>query len=945
MNDITKIKGGKNILNNRYELEKKIGEGSYGIVYKAIDTLNNNETVAIKQVSKYKINSSSYLVEALKKELSIMRLISDENSVKLIEDFETYDNYNLVMELCDSDLDNELKERIKMNKKGFNELEVQEIMRQFNKVFLKMQNEQVIHRDLKLKNIMIKYDEMNELIGFIIKLSDFGFSKVMKEDDMASTNLGSPATKAPEVMEDQNYNAKADLWSVGVIMFQLFYDTLPFPANNLRELKIAIFNSKGVKLPEKNNNPMSDICFNLIDRLLQKDPKKRIDFDEYFSHEFFSDEHRKNLLNNEKLTKEIESNINALIAKKEKKMMNKYKEFFLDNNSQPEKRFIKLVTIKKYDTGYILYKAKDTLKNTYVYIKEISNIVIDKDKMKKKIFDKEIRLLSTLKGKKFTQFIGLYKTESNYNIVIEYFSGKNLDDFIQERQKLPENLVILIFQQLKDSLNELKRKRIFLDFISPKSFAFNYYQNETNFEIKFFDYGLNSIFLDEKYTKNFILSEGEIGNLNNSSTNIMMFGLIVCKMLFGDDSTVYKNVDYEIKIKGKINSENKENMKTFLVRSIKQNKRYNWDEFLEDKYLFSQNININNSEKEPRVKDDIIEKNFDIIMKKFSFVINYFDKLLLDKEQILENEIYLNYYNEALTFLLFCLLECKTIIKFLKVSSDLILSKIDKTNQEIHLLKIYLNKNVKDSNKYEYSYINFINEYKSNNPFLYNKENPLFSIYLKSFEETEIKLGQIYNKFAGNNITTNKNNLEGSNCSSEEYISSCSSILNNIEEKNTNDFMDLKGIKINQEGNLEKLFMKAFENGCMYYSSEEMDKSLDELYLAKYLSEYIIYLRVILGNKDSTINFEKINFDNETNNNIEKNNDNECAIFSTFIGGKIKLLKDKGILGYYNSSTDNLSDYIEPKIENIKIYDTMINFYPRIIQFINEIQKGQNTQS
>ena len=70
-------------LNNRYKLRNKIGEGSYGVVYRAFDTKNKNNLVAIKQVSKTRINNNVYLIEALKKELSIMRLISDENSVEL----------------------------------------------------------------------------------------------------------------------------------------------------------------------------------------------------------------------------------------------------------------------------------------------------------------------------------------------------------------------------------------------------------------------------------------------------------------------------------------------------------------------------------------------------------------------------------------------------------------------------------------------------------------------------------------------------------------------------------------------------------------------------------------------------------------------------------------------------------------------------------------------
>ena len=142
MNDFENISDissdGFPLLNKRYKLIKKIGEGSYGVVYKAEDKNNKNSLVAIKQISKMRINSNAYLLEALQKELYIMRLLSDKNSVQLIEDFETEEKYNLVMELCDSDLDIELKKRKSETKSCFNELEVQAIMNQFNVIFKKM---------------------------------------------------------------------------------------------------------------------------------------------------------------------------------------------------------------------------------------------------------------------------------------------------------------------------------------------------------------------------------------------------------------------------------------------------------------------------------------------------------------------------------------------------------------------------------------------------------------------------------------------------------------------------------------------------------------------------------------------------------------------------------------------------------------------------------------
>ena len=280
-------------------------------------------------------------------------------------------------------------------------------------------------------------------------------------------------------------------------------------------------------------------------------------------------------------------------------------------------------------------------------------------------------------------------------------------------------------------------------------------------------------------------------------------------------------------------------------------------------------------------------------------------------------------------------MECKTILKFLKIDADDPNSKIDRSDQEIHLIKIDLSKNSNDDNKYDYSYINFVAEKKNNiNNYIYNKENPTFELYYKTFADLTKKIDIIYNRFLSMDI---KNNSE--NCPNR--MNDDSDLFDNMEEKkeekSLSDNLNAKkkglDMKIRdiQEGNMDKLFMYYFEEGITLYSFEEKVKALENLYISRYLSEFIIFIRVILGNKDISINFDKIINENEGK------QDEDTIFFSTFLGGKINILKEKGIIGTFISS-NNLAEVIEPKIENIKIYDTMINFYPRIIQFIKEIE-------
>ena len=136
--------------------------------------------------------------------------------------------------------------------------------------------------------IFIKENQSNPYIplNFISKLSDFGFSKVM-EDDITKTKLGTPATMAPEIMMNKTYTKKADLWSIGIITYQLLFKTLPFKARSEKELLNNILNNKGIKIPE--GMKISDTLYDLLKNLLQLDPTLRYSWKQFFEHPFFNE--------------------------------------------------------------------------------------------------------------------------------------------------------------------------------------------------------------------------------------------------------------------------------------------------------------------------------------------------------------------------------------------------------------------------------------------------------------------------------------------------------------------------------------------------------------------------------------------------------------------------------------------------------------------------------
>lgn len=284
------------VLKDQYNLLKEIGSGSFGKVYMVEDSRSSTKNkYAIKRINKKDLEENEYLHQAFWKELDVMRKCECENSVKLIEHFVSSNCYNIVMELCDTDLEIVLNKRIR----GFPEEDVRIILKQLNNVFEIMERENIIHRDLKLRNIMVVFSKQNSAeshknllsnqnvtsLNFVTKLSDFGFSKVM-DDDITRTKLGTPATMAPEILMNKNYTKKADIWSIGIITYQLLFKTLPFRARNEKELLSNILNHKGIKVPD--GYKISDCLLNLLKNLLQLDPIDRLSWKQYFEHPFFN---------------------------------------------------------------------------------------------------------------------------------------------------------------------------------------------------------------------------------------------------------------------------------------------------------------------------------------------------------------------------------------------------------------------------------------------------------------------------------------------------------------------------------------------------------------------------------------------------------------------------------------------------------------------------------
>ena len=143
-----------------------------------------------------------------------------------------------------------------------------------------MVDNKIIHRDIKLENILVK----NENSDIIVKLADYGISKeLMTISQKCQTNAGTILTMAPEIIKEEKYNNKCDLWSIGVIIYQLSFKEFPYNVLTGIALLKQIENFQQKRFKKTKDSKLDD----LIGKLLIAEPSKRLSWKEYFEHPFF----------------------------------------------------------------------------------------------------------------------------------------------------------------------------------------------------------------------------------------------------------------------------------------------------------------------------------------------------------------------------------------------------------------------------------------------------------------------------------------------------------------------------------------------------------------------------------------------------------------------------------------------------------------------------------
>ena len=455
---------------NYYENLSTLGQSSFAIIFQGTD---KNLSKAIKIYEKERVKTfleqkngkipteeelqkyfDAFKNEAINMEILQGKNKENENAVILDDCFETDNQFAIVMEKCDNNLYNQLDNR----DKPFNSEEIYEILSQLNKSFEIMVENKILHRAIKPQNILLKYLN-EEKTKFTVKLK-------LTEDSCSSNNSGKFLDSnfdknyriySPEVLIEKDFTEESDLWSLGILIYTLYFRAFPFDGisketvyNNITE--DAINNLKKCENEDLNN---------LIRDLLIIEPNRRISWKEYFIHPFFKKRMDFRIFYDfYPLSSPLGSAAYGHIYKGK------------DKKSGQEK------AIKIYDKNLI----RSQIQERYPFDRKRIN-----EELKKIIegFYNEVNHMEILQKNNENQntviFDEYFNTEKEFIIIMELCDSNLLNYFLNEKkQKLNLEEIHEIISQLNNSFKIMVENKILHRAIKPQNILLKYLNKERN---------------------------------------------------------------------------------------------------------------------------------------------------------------------------------------------------------------------------------------------------------------------------------------------------------------------------------------------------------------------------------------------------------------------------------------------------------------------------------
>ena len=369
-----------------YKIIKLLGEGSYGRAFLCTDKTDNSQCV-IKQITIQNMNKKD--IEDTLNEAKILEKFDHPNIIKFKEVFianKPKKTLNIVTEYADGgDLSLEIKNQ---RKEYFKESQILDYFTQICLAIKHIHAKHIMHRDLKSQNIFLTKTKL-------VKLGDFGISKNLNCTwEKAKTMIGTPYYLSPELVNNKQYTIKSDIWSLGVLLYEMMALKMPFDANSLPMLTLKIIKGNYAPPPQIYTSDLR----NLVSQLLSVDPNKRPTADEILKMPIIKNR-IKNYLNEIDYNKEFSKSIVKLYQKEKKPQIKKNfkEEKETDKNDSNISRAQTNDSVKKNEQIKNFFKNK---KNSSIVKssqseknvnQDLKNIINEKreemDKAKKKFND------------------------------------------------------------------------------------------------------------------------------------------------------------------------------------------------------------------------------------------------------------------------------------------------------------------------------------------------------------------------------------------------------------------------------------------------------------------------------------------------------------------------------------------------------------------------------
>jgi len=285
------------MLIDNYVLEKCIGKGAFGEVY-ITSKKGESKKYATKKLDREYIEKSEAM-KYLQNEIFILKTLDHPNIVKFVDVKKTKKHYYIIMEFCNGgELSKALEKYMEKHGKPFSQEIVQHIMRQIIDAFKYIHGQKIIHRDVKLDNVLLNFDteEDKENLNMMkaqVKIIDFGFACKLSKSGLQYSTLGSPINMDPIILKKLNssgrstnqlgYDMKADIWSIGTICYEMLIGRSAFHAEDMDELINKI--EDGTYVVPTN---LSKEIISFLNAMLQYDSHARLNSLELSRHVFLT---------------------------------------------------------------------------------------------------------------------------------------------------------------------------------------------------------------------------------------------------------------------------------------------------------------------------------------------------------------------------------------------------------------------------------------------------------------------------------------------------------------------------------------------------------------------------------------------------------------------------------------------------------------------------------